>query len=106
MVVDSRAARVLDPERRSMLDEQERDWLDERMRGDVDHLVVGTSLPVLLAPALHHAEALSEALAERRLGRWGGRFGEWVRQAADLEHWAAFQESFVDLARMTTEVAS
>jgi hypothetical protein len=106
VVVDSRAARVLEPDRRSMLDEEERAWLDERMRGDVDHLVIGTSLPVLLAPVLHHLEATSEALAEGRFGRLGGRFGEWLRQKADLEHWAAFQEGFVDLARMTVEVAA
>ena len=106
VVVDSRSARVLEPERRSMLDDQELAWLDDRMRGDVDHLLVGTSLPVLLAPALHHAEALGEALAQGRFGRLGARFGEWVRTTADLEHWAAFQEGFVELARMTVEVAS
>jgi hypothetical protein len=106
VVVDSRAARVLQPDQRSMLDDQELAWLDEQMRGDVDHLLVGTSLPVLLAPALHHTEALSEAMAQGRFGKLGGRFGEWVRKTADLEHWAAFQDGFVDLARMTVEVAS
>jgi len=106
VVVDSRAARVLQPDQRSMLDDQELAWLDERMQGDVDHLLIGTSLPVLLAPALHHAEALSEALAQGRFGKRAGRFGEWVRKTADLEHWTAFQEGFVDLARMTVEVGS
>ena len=106
VVVDSRAARVLEPGKRSMLDQKELAWLDERMRGDVEHLIIGTSLPVLLAPALHHAEAMGEALAEGAFGRVGGRFGEWLRKTADFEHWAAFQEGFVDLARMTLEVAS
>ena len=106
VVIDSRAARVLQPEQRSMLDDGELAWLDDQLRGDVDHLLVGTSLPVLLAPALHHAEALSEALAEGRFGRLGARFGEWVRKSADLEHWAAFQQGFVDLAAMTVEVAT
>ena len=106
VVVDSRAARVLQPGKRSMLDEKELAWLDERMRGDVDHLIVGTSLPVLLAPALHHVEAMGEALAEGAFGRVGGRFGEWLRKTADFEHWAAFQDGFVDLARMALEVAS
>ena len=55
-------------ENRSMLDDDELDWLDEQMRGDVDHLLVGTSLPFLLSPGLHYVEAWSEALAERRLG--------------------------------------
>jgi phosphodiesterase/alkaline phosphatase D-like protein len=106
VVVDSRAARVLEPGKRSMLDDKELAWLDERMRGDVDHLIIGTSLPVLLAPALHHVEAAGEALAEGAFGKLGGRFGEWLRKTADLEHWAAFQEGFVELARMTLEVAS
>lgn len=106
VVVDSRAARVLEPEQRAMLDDGELAWLDERMRGDVEHLLVGTSLPVLLAPALHHAEALGEALAQGRFGRLASRFGEWARTTGDLEHWAAFQQGFVDLARMTLEVAS
>jgi hypothetical protein len=106
VVIDSRAARMLQPDRRAMLDDDELAWLDERMQGDVDHLLIGTSLPVLLAPALHHVEALSEALAQGRFGRLGGRFGEWARKTADLEHWAAFQQGFVDLARMTVEVAS
>ena len=33
-----------------MLDDGEMDWLDEQMRGDVDHLLIGTSLPFLLGP--------------------------------------------------------
>ncbi len=106
VVVDSRAARVLQPGKRAMLDEKELAWLDERMRGDVDHLIVGTSLPVLLAPALHHVEAMGEALAEGAFGRVGGRFGEWLRKTADFEHWAAFQDGFVDMAQMALEVAS
>jgi hypothetical protein len=106
VVVDSRAARVLEPDQRSMLDEEELAWVDGRMRGDVDHLLVGTSLPVLLAPALHHMEAFGEALAQGAWGRLGSRAGEWLRQTADLEHWAAFQGGFLDMARMTVEVAS
>ena len=106
IVVDSRAARVLEPERRSMLDDAERDWLDERMRGDFDHVIIGTSLPFLLSPGLHHIESFSESIAE---GAWGAP-GKWVgekgRQAADLEHWAAFQQGFRDLAGMVLEVAS
>ncbi|GGO68123.1 alkaline phosphatase D family protein [Nocardioides deserti] len=106
VVVDSRAARVLTPDRRSMLDDAEMAWLDERMRGDVDHLLVGTSLPFLLAPALHHAEAFGEALTQGRLGRVFKPFGEWARQAADLEHWAAFQDGFQKVGRMVVEVAA
>jgi hypothetical protein len=106
VVVDSRAARVLEPDQRSMLDESEMAWLDDHMRGDVDHLLIGTSLPFLLGPGLHYAEAFGEALAQ---GAWGKKrtrqVGETLRQALDLEHWAAFQEAFQDVSKMTLEVA-
>jgi hypothetical protein len=105
VVVDSRASRVLEPDRRSILDEEEMAWLDGQLRGDVEHLLVGTSLPFLLAPGLHHVEAFSEALAEGAWGRRAARAGEFVRQVVDLEHWAAFQEAFREVAEMTVEVA-
>ena len=106
VVVDSRAARVLQPENRSILDPTEMGWLDERMQGGVEHLLVGTSLPFLLAPGLHHAEALSEGLCGGAWGRRGARLGERLRQVIDLEHWAAFQEGFRRVAEMTLEVAA
>ena len=105
VVIDSRAARVLETDSRSMLDDNEMAWLDQQMRGDVDHLLIGTSLPFLLGPGLHHAEAFGEALAE---GAWGPRakkVGEGLRQGADLEHWAAFQEAFQTVSAMTLDVA-
>jgi phosphodiesterase/alkaline phosphatase D-like protein len=105
VVIDSRAARVLDPERRSILDDQELAWLDGQLRGDVEHLLIGTSLPFLLAPGLHYVEAFSEALAS---GGWGPRLepvGEWLRRTVDLEHWAAFQRGFQQVAAMVLEVA-
>ena len=105
MVVDSRAARVLDPQNRSMLDDTELAWLDQQMRGDVDHLLVGTSLPFLLSPGLHYVEAWSEALAEGGWGRRGAKLGEKLRQHGDLEHWAAFQDGFQKVLGMTLEVA-
>jgi len=106
VVVDSRAARVLDPEHRSLLDESEFSWLDEQLRGDVDHLLIGTSLPFLLAPGLHHVEAFSEALAGGAWGSRGGAAGEKLREGADLEHWAAFQDAFQRVARTIIEIAS
>jgi hypothetical protein len=106
VVVDSRAARVLTPERRSILDDTEMAWLDDQLHGDVDHLLVGTSLPFLMAPGLHHAESFSEALCG---GVWGStlaRAGERLRQAIDLEHWGAFQQGFQRVARMVLDVAA
>jgi hypothetical protein len=74
VVVDSRAARELEPDSRALLDPDEAAWLDEQLRGDVDHLLVGTSLPFLLARGLHHLEAFSEALAG---GAWGSGCARW-----------------------------
>ncbi len=106
VVVDSRAARVLEPERRSMLDDGELMWLDAQLRGDVDHLLVGTSLPFLLSPGLHHIESFSESIAEGAWGRPGKLLGEKARTTADLEHWAAFEQGFRDVAEIVLEVAS
>ncbi|HLS43967.1 MAG TPA: alkaline phosphatase D family protein [Ornithinicoccus sp.] len=106
VVIDSRAARRLEPERRAMLDEREMAWLDEQLTGDVDHLVIATSLPYLLPPGIHHLEAWDEALVG---GAWGAPFrrvGEWLRQELDLEHWAAFNDSFDKVAAMVNEVAA
>jgi PhoD-like phosphatase len=105
VVVDSRAARVLEPDRRELLDDRERSWLDEQLRGDVRHLLVGTSLPFLLPAGMHYLEAWNEAVAG---GAWGPRaaaFGERLRRVVDLEHWGAFQDSFQHVARVVTEVA-
>ncbi len=105
VVVDSRCSRLLTPERRGMLDDEEFDWLDRQFQGDVDHLLVASSLPYLLAPAIHHAESWNEAVAE---GAWGTRAagaGEKIRQAADLEHWAAFERSFREVANDVIAVA-
>jgi hypothetical protein len=105
VVVDSRAARQLDPDHRSILDEDEMLWLDQQLQGGVQHLLVGTSLPFLLAPGLHDLEAIDEAMAEGAWGRRPARLGERLRQGLDLEHWAAFQEGFARVFEMVMEVA-
>jgi hypothetical protein len=105
VVVDSRAARVLEPDRRSILDDDELEWLDGQLRGDVDHLFIGTSLPFFIAQGIHDLEAINEAMAT---GAWGprvARFGEKMRRALDLEHWAAFQEGFAAVVEMVVQVA-
>jgi hypothetical protein len=105
VVVDSRAARVLEADRRDLLDDTERTWLDTQMRGDVKHLLIGTSLPFLLPAGLHYLEAWSEALARGEWGRVSAERGEKLRRTVDLEHWAAFQSAFQDVAAMALEVA-
>ena len=105
VVVDSRAARVLEPDRRDLLDDDELAWLDGQMRGDVKHLFIGTSLPFLLPPGLHYLEAWSEAVGNGAWGKRSAELGEKLRQAVDLEHWGAFQKAFQRVAQMAVEVA-
>ncbi|HVL60949.1 MAG TPA: alkaline phosphatase family protein, partial [Microbacterium sp.] len=54
---------------------------------------------------LHHVEAWDEAVAQGAWGRPAAWIGERLRQAVDLEHWAAFQNSFQAVAGIATEVA-
>jgi len=106
LMVDSRAARVLEEDSREMLDAAEMEWLDAQLRGDHDHVLIGTSLPFLLPAGMHHLEAWDEAVAA---GAWGLRWrkaGELIRQGADLEHWAAFQDTFQRVATMAREVVT
>jgi len=106
IVADSRAGRVLTPSKRSMLDVDEWAWLREKATGDFDHLLFGTSMPFLLSPGFHHLEAASEAICDGALGRRAAKFGEFLRQLLDLEHWSAFHSSFTDLASLLRSVAS
>jgi hypothetical protein len=98
IMIDSRAGRVLDEKARRMVDDAEFAWVEAAMAQAVadgsDHLVLGTSLPWLLPHAIHNIERWNETLNARHVGRWRGRLVEKVRQAADLEHWAAFGHSF------------
>ncbi|WP_309229839.1 alkaline phosphatase D family protein [Blastococcus sp. TML/M2B] len=109
IMVDSRAGRVLEEQHRRMLDEDEFAWVEAAMRRAVDegveHLIVGTSLPWLLPHAIHNIERWNETLNVRHHGRWRGRLAEQLRQAADLEHWAAFGHSFERLGAALTAVA-
>jgi len=106
VVVDSRAGRVLTEGRRQMLSDAEWDWVEDRCAGDFDHLVIGTSLPVMLAPGMHHLEAWNEAVCDGAWGKLAARQGEKIRQALDLEHWAAFQSCFERLAVLLEDVAA
>ncbi|MFF5263581.1 alkaline phosphatase D family protein [Actinomadura viridis] len=105
IVVDSRCSRLLTADRRGMLDDDEFRWLDEQCHGGMDHLLIASSLPVLLPRTIHHAESWNEAMAAGAWGKRGARFAEKLRQFADLEHWAAFDASFRALAEDVVAVA-
>ncbi|MFJ3302038.1 alkaline phosphatase D family protein [Streptomyces sp. NPDC086549] len=109
LMVDTRAARVLDERSRAMLDAGEAEWLREqalRDPGGYDHLLVGTSLPWLLPHLVHDAEAWDAALCRGDRGPRWARFGEGLRRRADLEHWAAFPGSFTALTELIAEAGS
>ncbi|KOG33256.1 alkaline phosphatase D family protein [Streptomyces resistomycificus] len=109
VMVDSRAARVLDEQNRSMLDAGEAEWVREQALDtpeSYDHLLIGTSLPWLLPHLVHDAEAWNAALCRGDKGARWARFGEKLRRGADLEHWAAFPASFTALADLIAEVGS
>ncbi len=105
LVVDSRAARVLTEGDRDMLDEVEWRWLAERMAEPCRHLLIGTSLPVLMPRSLHDLERWNQRLVG---GAWGRRISGWaeqIRQEYDLEHWSAFPRGFARMVGLITDVA-
>jgi hypothetical protein len=106
VMIDSRAGRVLTPGDRSMVDQGEWEWILDHATGDFDHLLIGTSLPLFLAPGLHYLEAWNEAVCD---GAWGGfaaKLSEKLRQGADLEHWAAFRKSFDHMCDLLRDVGA
>jgi hypothetical protein len=105
VVLDSRNGRVLDRGQRSMLGRAEWEWFDEVACGDVDHLLVGTSVPWLLPRPLHDLEAWDEQVAGGAWGRRAARICEWLRQVVDLEQWAAFGGSFRAMADVVASVS-
>ena len=76
VVIDSRAGRVLDPpDERSMSTRGVGAGSRSTPAGDFDHLLIGTSLPFLLAPGLHHLEAWNEAVCDGAWGALAARLG-------------------------------
>ncbi|GGQ37782.1 alkaline phosphatase D family protein [Couchioplanes azureus] len=99
VMLDNRCNRVLVPARREMLPAAEWRWFVDQAHGDYDHLVIGSSLPWLMPPAIHHVEAWNERLTARP-GTRRAALAETIRRAVDLEHWAAFGRSFHALTEL------
>ena len=106
LVVDSRAGRVLAAGRRQMLSDAEWEWVEQCCTGAFEHLIIGTSLPVMLGAGMHHLEAWSEAVCDGAWGALAARLCEKLRQALDLEHWAAFDGCFRRLSALLEDVAA
>jgi phosphodiesterase/alkaline phosphatase D-like protein len=106
VMADSRNGRLLSG-RREMIGDREFGWIERHALDGIerlDHLVVGSSLPWLLPPAISELQSMNE-LAARRPG-WRGRLAERVRQRADLEHWPAFHRSFRRLTELVMTAAA
>ncbi len=107
VAIDSRASRQLDPDDRRMVDAPEWAWVRAHVIDTdhpYDHLVLASTLPWLLVPGVHHLEGWDEAISEGAWGRPGKWLGERLRQVLDLEHWAAFRESFDETIALLTRV--
>jgi len=98
LMIDSRAARSLDESDRAMLDEREFAWVEQMLidagNDGIEHVLIGSSLPWLMPPAIHDLEGWNAELVRRFDGRRLGHWSEKFRQSGDLEHWAAFRNSF------------
>ena len=107
VVLDVRAGRELEEGQRKMLSDTEMQWVEEQLtEGGYDDLLIATSLPWLMAPGLHHLEAWNEAVCAGAWGSWLRGPAEKMRQAVDLEHWAAFGHSFTRLTELIASTAS
>jgi len=106
IMMDSRGGRALEEGRRSMVDAEEWAWIEDHATGDFDHLLLGTSLPVLLGPGMHFLQAWNEAICA---GVWGERakgWGERIRRSQDLDQWASFHHSFSELTDLIRRIAA
>ncbi|KJE24295.1 PhoD-like phosphatase [Frankia torreyi] len=109
VVIDSRATRVVAADgTRAMVDAAEWAWVCRQTEhtGEVDHLLLGTSVPYLLSPLIHNVEAANEQIAAGRWGRRAAEVAERLRQALDLEHWAAFGASFDAMTELLRAVSA
>src|SRR6478752_2311930 len=107
IMIDSRNGRILDSGDRMMIGEREFNWLETQAADridELDHLMLASSVPWLMPPAIGDLEAVNERNADRPGRR--GRLAEKTRRAVDFEHWPAFYKSFLRLAEVIARVAS
>jgi phosphodiesterase/alkaline phosphatase D-like protein len=107
IMIDSRNGRILDSGERMMIGEKEFRWVEANSEDNpetLDHLLLASSVPWLMPPAIGDLETLNERTAER--DGWRGKLGEKLRQAGDFEHWPAFYKSLVRLGEMIARIAN
>ena len=89
-----------------MVGDAEWQWVTESVAGDWNHVVLATSLPLLLPYGIHGLEAWNEAVCGGAWGKRAARGAERVRRELDLEHWAAFGTSFGRFEQLLTGLAT
>ncbi len=95
IVLDSRAGRIIErDDSRQMLSDEQWDWVHDQMQGDFDHMLIASSVPMLLSQGLHYLEGWNERVCAGAWGEAARRPAEVMRQAIDLEHWPAFRSCF------------
>jgi phosphodiesterase/alkaline phosphatase D-like protein len=107
IMIDSRNGRILESGERMMIGEDEFRWVESNSEENpetYDHLLLASSVPWLMPPAIGDLETLNERAADR--GGWRGELGEKLRRAGDFEHWSAFYKSFVRLGEMIARIAN
>ena len=105
VVIDSRAGREVTPGRRELIQTDEWDWVREEACKPSRHLLLASSVPFLLAPALHFGQAWDEALTDGVWGSLAARLGERIRRRTVMDHWASFQRSFRAFATLVEDVS-
>jgi hypothetical protein len=106
VVIDSRNGRVLEPGERQMVDDEEWAWVVDHADAACEHLVLATSVPLVMPGGLHDLERWSELVCD---GAWGRRLaplGEKARRAVDLEDWSAFHDSYVRMMELLRTIAT
>ena len=106
VVIDARNSRTLTPRSRRIVDEHEWQWIVECCHADVDHLLIGSSLPVFTPGGIHDLQVWNEAMTDGAWGKLLARLGEWLRRKADLEDWSAFSRSFDEFVDLLADLAA
>src|SRR5919112_1893359 len=79
IMLDNRCNRVLTGGAREMLPAPEWNWVIDQAHGEYDHLVIGSSLPWLVPPAIHHLETWNARMADSP-GRRRAALAETLRR--------------------------
>jgi hypothetical protein len=106
VVVDCRQSRELEPTERRMISVPDWEWVVAHADVACDHLVLATSVPVVMPGGMHDIEQWNERVATGAWGRPFARIAEFVRQAVDLEDWSAFHRSFVAFMELLQRVST